>query len=60
MILHVVHLEILVVHREFHKSLIENALEFTDQCEIHFRPLVHEVSAQQSGTSEIFLIKDGP
>jgi len=39
-ILNVVHLRFLVVHKEFHKSLIKHSLTY-----VQFRLVVHEVSA---------------
>jgi len=40
-----VHLEFLVVHKEFHKSEVEHALEFSYLCAIQVRLIVYEVSA---------------
>ena len=42
-------------NREFNKSLIEHSLEFTGICAMQFWSVVHEVLAQQSSPSDIFL-----
>ena len=48
-----IHFEFVVVHREF-RTKIEHALEFTDLRGIEFRLVVHEVSTEQNGPSDIF------